>query len=59
MIQKEKKEFRISVLFDERDVKELQFCMDRAAETNMSAYIRRLIHEKYAVLSTAPFSRTM
>ena len=59
MIQKGKKELRLSVMLDERDVKALQYCMDRAGETNMSSYIRRLIYDKQAVLSSAPSFRTM
>ena len=40
-----KKEKRIVVRLDEQNVKDLLYGMKKVGETNMSSYIRRLIHE--------------
>ena len=58
MVQKRKKELRVTITLDERDMEALQLGMDRDRETNMSSYIRRLIHEKCRLLpSEIPFNR--
>ena len=46
MVRKGKKEMRVVVMLDDVDMKALEHGMGKARETNMSSYIRRLIHEK-------------
>ena len=43
-IPKDKKETRVTIKLDERDLQVLKKGMDMVGETNMSSYIRRLIH---------------
>jgi hypothetical protein len=43
---KDKKEIRLTIKLDYHDVKILEYGMGKVGETNMSSYIRRLIHEK-------------
>ena len=46
MIQKEKKDLRVIVRLTKIDLKALVYCINVARETNMSGYIRQLIHDK-------------
>jgi predicted DNA binding CopG/RHH family protein len=42
---KEKKDIRITIKLDHVDLRSLETGMSKVGETNMSSYIRRLIHQ--------------
>ena len=43
-IPKEKKQIRVTIMVDQTDKKALETGMRKVGETNVSSYIRRLIH---------------
>ena len=46
MARNEKREIRVTVMLNEKDMEALEYGMRKVRETSMSHYIRRLIHEK-------------